>query len=97
VTTTARGYGAPHQAERQRWQQALNQGLAIQCACAGECLRHHGRCTKIITIGTRWDLMHNPDRTAYLGPGCVPCNRTDGAIRSNGVVLAPLVNQADRW
>lgn len=96
--TKATGYGYAHQAERRRWQRQLNQGLAVRCPCFGECLRHQGQCLVIITAAAAWDLMHTADRTGYLGPGCVPCNRAEGAHRSNGVApTLPGFAHADRW
>lgn len=66
-STTARGYGTPHQRERERWKPLVDSGNA---SCA--------RCGKAIAPGQPWDLGHTDDRTAYTGPECVPCNRSAG-------------------
>lgn len=91
--TTARGYGAHHQAERRRWATKLNHGQAITCACPGDCGRHTDRCTTAIHAGSNWDLGHTPDRKAWTGPECVPCNRARGAVNSN----APQVITRQWW
>ncbi len=71
-TTTQRGYGTDHQAERQRWAPLVQAGT-VTCArqdpgCIGQPLQP----------GQPWDLGHTDDRTAYTGPECVPCNRSAG-------------------
>jgi hypothetical protein len=80
-TTTERGYGASHRAQRRRWQAKLEH-QPTPCVCTGHCGRHHGPCSTILTNQVPWDLGHNDDRTAWVGPECVPCNRAAGA-RSN--------------
>ena len=81
-STSARGYGPKHQAERARWQSTINRGV-VQCACArADCATHTGRCPMTIT-GTAWDLGHTDDRRGYTGPECIPCNRAAGARNSN--------------
>lgn len=69
-TTTERGYGVEHQAERRRWQTKLDAGETIPCARCG---------TPINPDPTAWDLGHTDDRTAWTGPECVHCNRSAGA------------------
>jgi hypothetical protein len=64
LSTTARGYGAEHQAARRAWQDVIG-------AQGWPCAR---QCGKIIRAGEVWHLDHNDDRTAYLGPSCGPCN-----------------------
>ena len=68
-STTERGYGTAHQKTRARWARRLRQLGVMQCPT----LIHHG---------DRWDLGHTDDRTGYLGPQCIPCNR--GAGGRNG-------------
>jgi len=72
ASTTARGYGAAHQAERKRWAKAVEQG-AVRCS----------RCRRLIIPGVPWDLDHSDDRSAYLGPACRSCNRSAGARKGN--------------
>jgi hypothetical protein len=107
ASSAQRGYGAAHQAVRKRWQDRLNYGEAIQCACTGQCGKHRSRdgrrarCPKIITDTSVWHLMHTPDRTSYLGPGCVPCNLGEaarrGARKVNRRRKLRKINTADRW
>jgi hypothetical protein len=109
ASSAQRGYGVPHRAERQRWQDQLNQGLEIRCACAGQCGRHRGRdgkprpCRIVINANSDWHLMHTPDRKAYLGPGCVPCNLGEAARRGarkanrRRKIIRTMIITADRW
>lgn len=69
-TTTARGYGASHQAERRRWAAIIRRNGGIECAS-----KTSARCIGIIGPDDRWDLGHNADRSAWTGPECIPCNR----------------------
>lgn len=73
--TTARGYGAEHQALRTRWQPIVDAGQA-NCH-ATQCLMP----IRWIMPGTPWDLGHTEDRTAYTGPEHQRCNRADGGRR----------------
>jgi hypothetical protein len=63
-STTARGYGTRHQAERKKWIPVVNAGNAV---CT--------RCGRPIVAGTAWDLDHTDDRRGYLGPAHRTCNR----------------------
>lgn len=74
ASTTARGYGAKHQAERARWERRLKNGHTATCARCGKPIRH----------GDTWDLGHTDDRTAWTGPECRACNRSAGARNSHG-------------
>ena len=86
-TTTERGYGHPHQAERQR-RLALYKPGDI-CAHGGEVMRYPPPRTVTDRYGTRLvsphlDLPHTADRSGYLpGLSCRKHNRADGAIRKN--------------
>ena len=71
-----------HKVERSKWRNWLDRGNSIQCCCTGHCGRHT-RCITIITSRSAWDLAHNDDRTGWIGPECIPCNRGAGAINSN--------------
>jgi hypothetical protein len=63
-STTARGYGARHQAERKRWDALVQAGI-VTCA----------RCGFLIEPGTRgWHLDHAEDRLGWLGPSHASCN-----------------------
>jgi len=64
---TARGYGAAHQRERQKWVRKVQAGL-VYCA----------RCHKLIEPGRPWDLGHTDDRKGWTGPECRHCNRKAG-------------------
>lgn len=67
ASTTARGYGTAHKAERKRWEPIVAAGDAI---CT--------RCQEPIDPGEPFDLDHNEDRTGYLGAAHVACNRRAG-------------------
>lgn len=66
-STTARGYGTSHQAERDRWAPLVAAG-DVNCA----------RCGNELDPEEPWDLGHSDDRTAYNGPEHVSCNRSAG-------------------
>lgn len=53
-STTARGYGSTHQAERKRWEPLVESGHAV-------CVR----CRLPIMPGTRWHLDHDDDKIHY--------------------------------
>lgn len=79
-STTARGYGAQHQAERKRWEPIVRAG-GVMCARQGpKCIGQP------LDPDQPWDLGHNDARTAWTGPECVPCNR--GAGGTNGAAAA---------
>ncbi len=73
-TTTSRGYGAAHQAERRRWEPTVKSG---QATCY--------RCGEPIDPDGPWDLGHNDDRTAWTGPEHQRCNRGAGARNATAV------------
>ncbi|QIG57738.1 HNH endonuclease [Arthrobacter phage Shoya] len=75
-STTARGYGATHQRERAKWEPKVKAG-GINCA----------RCQEPIPADAQWDLGHNDDRTGYIGPEHVKCNRGAGARNATAVRL----------
>ena len=82
-STAARGYGAEHRAQRERWQKLFRNGHTTPCACThADCPHHVGPCSTIITSSTPWDLGHTDDRTAWTGPECLPCNRSAGGRNS---------------
>lgn len=64
-TTAERGYGPDHKAERKRWEPVVRSGRAI---C--------WRCNRPIPPSGPWDLGHDDvDRSKYMGPEHVGCNR----------------------
>lgn len=70
-SSTARGYGQQHRAERERWAPLVATGN-VKCA----------RCREFIPPDAPWDLDHrDDDRTKYLGPSCVRCNRATSGRR----------------
>lgn len=76
-TTTQRGYGAKHQAERRRWEPIVAAGRAV--CCRPICLRPDRR----IHPDEPWDLGHSDDRTRWTGPEHRGCNRAAGARKGN--------------
>jgi hypothetical protein len=76
-TTTARGYGSRHQAERARWQPVIDrgEGWCAEIICV--------KASRRIAPGEPWDLAHAPDRSGYLGPAHQECNRAEAGRRGN--------------
>lgn len=86
-STTERGYGAPHKAERETWAPVIAAG--------------HGWCAEVVCLMSSryiapdmpWDLAHADTRHTYRGPAHVKCNRSEGAVRGNRARNAP----PSRW
>ncbi len=72
ASTTARGYGSPHQQARQRYLARYRPG--DPCTRCGQPLP---RDTSLI------DLGHNDTRTGWTGLEHRACNRRAGAINGN--------------
>lgn len=93
-TTAARGYDGKHKAERRWYEDKLRGGAAFRCVCnRSDCPHHEGQCNVVITAATPstdYDLGHTPDRTAWAGLECVPCNRSAGARNSRASLLDPM-------
>lgn len=72
-STTARGYGAEHQAERAAWAEHVAAG---EVACV--------RCGELIDPAEPWDLGHDDhDRSVRRGPEHAGCNRAAGGRRAH--------------
>jgi hypothetical protein len=74
-STTQRGYGARHQAERKRWDLLVQTGT-VHCV----------RCGHLIVPGTRWHLDHEDDGLHYRGPAHARCNLRAAAKRGNEIM-----------
>lgn len=86
-TTSTRGYGAAHQAQRGKWRSTVEAGHAT---CA--------RCGQPIAPGTPWDLGHTDDRTAWTGPEHASCNRSAGGRNGAAVSNARrAMTERDVW
>ena len=84
LSTTERGYGVEHQAERERWRPDVEAGL-VDC----------WRCGDRIQPGRPWDLGHDDhDRTQYAGPEHRGCNRKAGA--RNGAAVTNALRRTGR-
>lgn len=87
--TTARGYGRPHQQERERWRPTVDAGLA-HCA-EPVCLMPE----RWIQPGAAWDLAHDREATrltgtaTYRGPAHARCNRSEGARHQAPTTVLP--------
>jgi hypothetical protein len=74
--TTDRGYDAAHRKRRERERTIVEVGNAI---C--------WRCNKPIAPDADWDLGHDDnDRTKYMGPEHVACNRATSTHKAMKVV-----------
>jgi hypothetical protein len=69
-TRKQRGYGEPHQRLRRKHARLVAAGLAT---CS--------RCKQPIAPDAAFDLDHTVDRSGYLGPSHVSCNRGAAAKR----------------
>jgi hypothetical protein len=76
-STTARGYGSRHQAERRRWELIVATG-GVLCV----------RCHFPIPPGSRWHLDHDDDGLHYRGPAHASCNVKAAAKRGNELACA---------
>ena len=89
------GYGDPvtgdysprHHELRRQWQPIVEAGEAL--CCATRCVEK----SRKIDPGSEWDLGHTQDRTGWIGPCHVKCNRVEGSRRGNaarhGYALGP--------
>jgi hypothetical protein len=74
ASTTARGYGSRHQAERRRWEPIVATG-GVLCV----------RCHLPIPVGSRWHLDHEDNNIHYRGPAHASCNVKAAAKRGNAI------------
>lgn len=91
-STTQRGYGRAHQAERERRLAMYRPG--DPCAHCGTAIMWPPQVVRRFV-----DLPHNSDRTGYL-PGLAhrSCNRADGARHANRLrAQARAWQAARRW
>lgn len=75
--TTARGYGADHQRERERLRPSVEAGNA-ECA---EVVCH--MTSRSIDPTDEWELAHTVDREGYHGPAHWLCNRRERRLRAD--------------
>ena len=100
-TTTARGYGAAHQALRNRLLAAWKPGQP--CARCGQPMWHRWTTDADGKRVSAIDLGHNDQRTGYTGLEHRGCNRRDGQAkttainRARGRALTPAQLAAIRW
>lgn len=86
ASTTQRGYGSTHQRERAKWEPKVKAG-GINCA----------RCGNPLDPDEPFDLGHNDDRTGYIGPEHVKCNRGAGARNATAARLAKQQTVSRDW
>lgn len=75
-TTSERGYGTEHKAERRQWEPHVAAGK-VKC----------WRCKQRISPLERWELGHFDDRSGYGGPEHVRCNRATAGRTPTEVTL----------
>jgi len=81
---------AAHKQVRAQWAEVIT-AQPTRCTCTRDaCPYHEGQCP-VILEPDRFDLGHTPDRSGYIGPECVRCNRSDGARQGNARRGAPRV------
>lgn len=85
-STTQRGYGADHQRMRRQWEPKVKAGL-VDCA----------RCGHAIRPDEPWELDHADDRTTYLGPSHLTCNRHEGGVKGAAVTNAHWQHTSRAW
>ena len=73
-SSTDRGYGAAHRAERAKWAKVIATGDAT-------CVR----CEHPIAPTDPWDLGHSDDRKSWSGPEHASCNRSAGGRNGNRI------------
>jgi hypothetical protein len=80
-TTSERGYGAEHQAEKERWRPIVDAGEAY---CAEVvCLEERDGRSRWLEPGTPWHLAHADGQQGYRGAAHERCNTSEGARRGN--------------
>lgn len=91
-STTGRGYGSTHQAERAKWIPVVARG-GVMCARQGpKCIG------KPLAPDQEFDLGHDDnDRTKYNGPECIPCNRGAGGKAGAAVTNARWSMTVREW
>ena len=91
-TTTQRGYGHGHQAERERRLAAYKQG--DPCAHCGQPMTWWP-----LAVARRYiDLPHAPGKNGYLpGLACRRCNRRDGQRMTTAILAARRGEPARAW
>jgi hypothetical protein len=80
ASTTARGYGTKHQNEKRRLSPIVEAYGAI---CSERICLMPSRLIPPGTQSWQWDLAHTEDRTSYLGPAHIRCNRSAGIRHRN--------------
>lgn len=87
ASSTARGYGATHRAERAKWIPKVKAG-GVKCS----------RCDQPIDPSdTDWQLDHTDDRTGYLGPAHALCNQSAGGKAGAAVTNAKWAMTTREW
>lgn len=74
-TSTERGYGADHQAEKRRGEALIEAGALVLCC----------RCPEPILPGQRFSPDHTDDRAGYRGFSHEQCNLSAAGKASHGL------------
>lgn len=103
--TSARGYGAKHQALRKRAQAELDSFRRVPCVRCGDSIvtpdytsfpQGHVKACRSDRCGgecwSTWELDHTDDRTGYLGHAHRACNRAAGGGGHVSRATRPMVS-----
>jgi len=77
ATTAERGYGGQHVKLRKKIQKQMDAGKVFHC----------WRCGRVISPSGGFDLGHDDDdRSKYMGPEHISCNRATSRHKAGNVV-----------
>jgi hypothetical protein len=94
-TTAERGYGAAHQAEKERWRPIVDAGQAY---CAEVvCLEERDGRSRWLEPDTPWHLAHDDGQQGYRGPAHQRCNTSEGATRGNAARTPDNASTTTLW
>jgi hypothetical protein len=94
-SSSERGYGTEHKAERERWRPVVDRGDAY---CAEiVCLEENDGAGRWIEPGTEWHLAHAEGQIGYRGPAHARCNISEGSRRMHAARAKDKRLSRTRW